>query len=624
MSNVDRGLPGATRPASRLSTGHWTVTLPTIGLLLVGSLIYWQILRIDGRINIVEWISLPLFVILFGWISFSFSLASLGFVMTLRRWGQTKQLQLSDTVAGPDLPGSDRPDSVHSHPMRTAVLMPVYNESPKDVFAGVLAMMKSTFETGRANDFDFFILSDSTKPEIRSEESRLWKMATEFLKESYGLNEKQCQLYYRHREKNIARKSGNIANFCEYWGSHYEFMIVLDADSLLTGPTMVHMHDRMSRDPKLGILQVSPVPIGRNSLFARIQQFSADVYGPIYVQGFAAWSGSQGNYFGHNAILRIDGFKRFCALPILPGKEPLGGEILSHDFVEAALMLRGGYKVEIATDLEGSYEECPTTISDFAKRDQRWCQGNLQHSRLLVSDGFKPFSRLHFLTGILSYCSAPLWILFLVVTLLAATSQADAQQLTWDWSRPWLLFVVSMGMLLAPKFYGTLVASFSPVRRNVREQIGLWISVFFEIFFSILVAPIMAILHSRFVAAVLLGRSIQWKPQQRCERGVSWSEAFRDYGSISLAGVVATVLMAWLTPTLLFWFSPFLLGMMLAIPLVVAAGSESWGRRLRHWRILNSSAEISTPRIAVDRDQAARTAFVPSEDRKSNSLASAL
>ena len=68
-----------------------------------------------------------------------------------------------------------------------------------------------------------------------------------------------------------------------------------------------------------------------------------------------------------------------AGLPELTGRKPFGGHVLSHDFVEAALMRRGGYAVYMLPQLAGSYEETPPSLIDLATRDRRWAQGNLQH-----------------------------------------------------------------------------------------------------------------------------------------------------------------------------------------------------------------------------------------------------
>ena len=579
----------ATLPKSS-TNARWFVGLLTLLIFLSGVVVYWLIVSHDDRIHFLELLSTLLFAILFGWIALSFSIATLGFIDSftkLFRKNVVVEAMKHDAVADQQL---------------TAVLMPVYNESPEAVFAGVKAMVDSLAATGRANEFDFFILSDSTRYDVWLKEEEMWRQYCQTDAED---EQARSRVFYRHRSENQARKSGNIAGFCELWGDRYEFMIVLDADSLVEGNTMTAMVDRISANAKLGIFQVPPVPVGRSSLFARLQQFAADVYGPIYAKGFSTWAGGDGNYFGHNAIIRVDAFKRHCHLPVLPGVAPLGGEILSHDFVEAALMLKNGYDVHVATDIDGSYEECPTTIRDFAQRDQRWCQGNMQHISLLLSEGLKPFSRLHFLTGILSYVSAPLWIAFMIVTVAVLAfhhsfdfTRGNTTYLTAG------LFIASMGMLLAPKAYGLMATVVDRKRKSGKSNwFALTISVMFETLFSILLAPIFAIYHSTFVISVFTGTSVQWKAQDRDERGVSWAEAASSFWKMTLIGFLSTALVAWLAPSLVFWYSLFSLGLMLSIPLAVIVASSEIGIKLRSLGVLSTRSEIQTPAIAVARDR---------------------
>lgn len=577
------------------TNGRLLVAFATPLIFLGGMFVYWLIIKRDGYIGFFETLSAFLFAILFAWIALSFSIATLGLVITIID---------TFTKRGPPL------ESIRNYAaatkQRTAVLMPVYNESPESVFAGVKAMVDSLIATGRADEFDFFILSDSTHYQVWLREEELWRKNCQTA--DGKVPPTKCRVFYRHRSENRARKSGNIADFCQHWGDRYKFMIVLDADSLVEGQTMTTMVDRIASDSKLGILQVPPVPVGRSSLFARIQQFSADVYGPIYAKGFSTWAGDDGNYFGHNAIIRVSAFKRFCHLPVLPGAAPLGGEILSHDFVEAALMLKNGYRVKVATDIGGSYEQCPTTISDFAQRDQRWCQGNMQHIALLFSEGLKSFSRIHFLTGILSYVSAPIWIAFMIVSVVALVigetdglTHGNTATLTVG------LFIASMGMLLAPKFYGLIGTAIERKKRFGKSNVlPLTVGILIETATSILMAPIFAVFHSTFVASVFTGKSVQWKAQQRDERGVSWSEAATHFSKMTAIGIVSTAIVGWLTPSLVVWYLLFSAGLILSIPLAVLVASSNIGLQLKSWGLLSASAELYPPAVVSGRDRWAR------------------
>ncbi|TWT48158.1 Glucans biosynthesis glucosyltransferase H [Rubripirellula amarantea] len=596
-----------------------TVQLAVVTLTLISTAIatWYFIEALQGRgLHLLELAAIPLFALLFGWITFSLCLATLGFVDLLKRPAKSTEATEHATQGRGDDSGEGS---------RTAVLMPVYNESPRRVFAGVRAMMDCLDRMGVGHQFDFFVLSDTTNSEIWLAEEIEWSRCSpkQQTPKQQTPNEQTpneqtpndqtlngSRIFYRHRPNNEARKSGNIADFCKRWGSQYPFMIVLDADSLMSADTMIEMVTRMRSDPKLGILQVPPVPIGRLSLFARLQQFAASAYGNLFVRGFAKWAGSEGNYWGHNAIIRVQPFMDHCELPKLPGRAPLGGEILSHDFVEAALMLRAGYKVDIASDLGGSFEECPTTLTDYAKRDQRWCQGNLQHSRLIVNESINPLSRFHFTSGILAYAASPLWLLMTglcIVALLwegwSSTGEASTGEGGIVLSErathiALVLFVTSMTMLLLPKVMSLVTISLDSQRRRLfGGTLKLWFSGMIEMLTSILLSPIMAIYHTQFVVSTLAGTNVRWSAQQRDERGVRWIEAIVDFAGMMVLGAAITTFLYYLQPTLLLWFSPFLVGLVLAVPIAVAMGSGSVGGMLARAGLLAIPEDFVQPEV---------------------------
>ena len=289
--------------------------------------------------------------------------------------------------------------------------MPIYNETPARVFAALEAMIEEVEASGLGHAFEWFFLSDTTDPEIFVAEEHAFLAMRKRLGQS-------CRLFYRHRPKNLNRKSGNIEEFVTRWGGRYAHMVVLDADSLMTGRTIIALAAAMEADPDAGIIQTLPLIVNRNTLFARLQQFAARIYGPVIAAGVSVWMGRDGNYWGHNAIIRTKAFAAHCGLPVLRGRPPLGGHILSHDFVEAALIRRAGYAVYMLPSVGGSYEECPPSLIDLSTRDRRWCQGNLQHSRVLFAKGLHPMSRQHFMTGIMAYVASPLWMAQLIVGIV--------------------------------------------------------------------------------------------------------------------------------------------------------------------------------------------------------------
>jgi membrane glycosyltransferase len=547
------------------------------------SWIYYQIIL--DRAGFV-WASIltSLFAALFVWIAFSFWMATAGFVRLLFRKqvisNQTKRFEEFSPTA------------------RTAILMPIYNESPHRVFAGVRAIYESLQATGCGSLCDFFILSDTTNPDVWLAEEAAWSRMVSSVSGD-------AHIYYRHRPKNIARKSGNIADFCVRWGSDYRYMIVLDADSVMSGRTIVELIHRMELDSELGILQAPPVPVNRWSLFARCQQFAATVYSPVFLEGFQWWTGNEGNYWGHNAIIRVSAFIRACGLPKLSGDGPLGGEILSHDFVEAALIRRAGYKVSLAADLDGSFEECPPTLITYAQRDQRWCQGNLQHIRLIGSAGLHPVSRLHLIMGAMSYLASPLWLLSLSLSLLTLAWQEDrtpgvgAFDLT---TMPTTfevgLFIATMTMLLVPKLWGYL--SFVMERERGVKTGGAFrsfVSLLIETVVSVLVAPVMMAFHTTFVVTTLLGQRVQWNAQERNENGQDWLPAIAVHWKQTAVGIAAGVAIAMLAPGLLPWLSPILAGLILAIPLSIVLSSTAVGKFLARLGLLTTPEEVAAPEV---------------------------
>jgi membrane glycosyltransferase len=366
----------------------------------------------------------------------------------------------------------------------------------------------------------------------------------------------------------------------------------------------------MEADPEMGILQAPPRPVEKHSFFARLVQFAAHVYGPVFLEGFALWSQCDGNYWGHNAIIRIQPFMEHCDLPILPGAAPLGGEILSHDFVEAALMRRAGWKVCLAHDLDGSYEECPTNLLAYAQRDQRWCQGNLQHLRLVCAEGLHPTSRLHLGMGAMAYLASPLWLLFLVLTFLGALIIGGAGT-AHDIPGGSLLFAASMTMLLLPKLWGVIA-----LRRRTKHSDRAWASMLLETFASMLVAPIMMLLHTRFVVATFLGAKVKWNAQNREDGGLSTGDAVAAHSGHTLFGF-ASALLAWIwVPGLLPWLSPVLLGLMSAIPLSMLLASTAVGRFLARHKLLLIPEEVAPTGVlqyqhaALARAQAARATLL--------------
>jgi membrane glycosyltransferase len=574
----------------RIGLRRLFVMSATLAMTVAGGYEMYEVLNVGG-LSSLEGLILALFIILFAWIALSFVSTVIGFVATLG--GPNRSLGLDPRAPLPDIAS------------RTALLLPTYNEDPHRVMARLQAIFESVRDTGRLGQFDFFILSDTTDPAIWIEEEALFLR----LRERVGGD----RLFYRHRTRNIARKAGNIAEWVTRFGGSYDHMVVLDADSLMEGDIIVRLVSAMEAHPRVGLIQTLPTLLNGNTLFARIQQFAGRVYGPLIARGIAWWHGAESNYWGHNAIIRVQAFAAQAGLPLLRGGKTFGGHILSHDFVEAALMRRAGWGIHMAPTLGGSYEECPPTVTDYAVRDRRWCQGNLQHAGILPARGLHWVSRLHLITGIGSYITAPLWLLFLLVGILISLqayfirpeyfpsgSTLFPQWPAQDPVRAAYVFAGTMAMLVLPKLMGYLAML---PRKHDRRGIGGilrgFLSMVLEIVVSALIAPIMMLTQTGAVAQILLGRDAGWSAQRRDDGTINWADLVRRYMAPTVLGFVLAAGAYSVSVPLLLWMSPVLVGLILAIPVVSFTSRGAVGRWLRRVGLLLTPEERSPPPVLV-------------------------
>lgn len=466
----------------------------------------------------------------------------------------------------------------------TAIIMPVFNEDPSRIFEGLRVIYRSLERTGRLDEFDFFVLSDSNDPNRWIQEEVAW---VELCKQLNGFG----RIFYRKRRMALNKKSGNVADFLRRWGGNYRYMVVLDADSIMTGESIVKLVAMMERNPTVGILQTAPRVINGVTLYSRIQQFASRLYGPLFLAGLNYWHQGESNFWGHNAVIRVAPFMQHASLPELPGVEPMGGRILSHDFVEAALMRKAGWKVWLAYDLEGSFEEGPPTLIDAAKRDRRWCQGNLQHAWLLAARGLHPMNRFHMLQGIMGYVASPLWLLFMLVSTLrqldfVAREGSPRIFLLFRHEVPvpqaLALFAFTMLLLFLPKLMSIGLALRDRRAQAYGGPAKLLASVALEIIASVLIAPINMMFHSKFVLYILLGQGVSWVTQQRtASDDPDWREAIITHSGQTLFGLVWGASTYILMPAFFWWLSPVLLGLVLSAPLSIFLSRAGFGRRAR-------------------------------------------
>jgi membrane glycosyltransferase len=524
-------------------------------------------------------------------------------------WGAA-QAMAGLTTRPPQRPRTSGPITT-----RTAILVPVYNEDPVATFARIAAMEASLRRTGFGDLFHFAILSDTRDDRIAAKE-RHWFLR--LLAETGA----EGRMFYRRRQNNKGRKAGNIEDFIKTSGAAYPFAIILDADSLMEGETMVELVRRMEASPDLGLLQTLPVIIHAKSRFGRVMQFAGAFYSPIFARGLAMMQGKTGPFWGHNAIVRVQAFAASCGMPALSGKPPFGGHILSHDYVEAALLARAGWTVRVDDDIQGSYEEGPENIVDHAKRDRRWCQGNLQHSRLLLAPGLRMWSRFVFVQGILAYIAPVFWLAFLGASILAPlfTAPIDYFPIE-DWPFPVLpvsqaskalgLAVGVVGLLFVPKLLIVIDAILRGRARGFAGGTRALQSTLTELLFSSITAPIFLMYQTRSVLQVIRGADGGWPAQTRGDGSLTLAQAWTASHWMVTNGVIGLGLANWFAPALVPWLLP------VALPLVLAPVIISWSSRQSRSRLFltpterQPSAVIETQHLILTRWQGKQTPVEP-------------
>ena len=457
-----------------------------------------------------------------------------------------------------------------SDPINVALLVPIYNETPWDVFGNAAAMLTDLTGQKGTHRYSLFILSDSTDDAIAAQE---WQ-AFQALRDRAPV-----PVHYRRRAQNTDKKVGNLEDWITGWGAAFEAMLILDADSLMAGRAIDRLANELAADPRAGLIQSFPQLIGANTLFARMQQFSNIAYGWLLAEGLAHWARTEGNYWGHNAIIRTRAFASSAGLPYLRSLSGRRDLILSHDFVEASLLRRAGWRVRFLPRITGSFEETPGTLIDYILRDRRWCRGNLQHLRLLGTRGLHPVSRFHLFQGAAAYLMSPAWFVLLIFWALLGRD-ADTNVISYfneanplfpNWPPAMthidsaIFLVVMYAMLLMPKITSALIiaANGKAVRHFGGRRVFAG-AVLTELALSIAYAPIMMIQQTKAVIGGIFGRG-GWTPQRRSAQAYPMGTLITFHWIESLIGALlflglGTGLVSW-------WLIPIAVSLAFAVPL---------------------------------------------------------
>lgn len=484
---VDPAAPGIRSPRSVRAVRLAVLTLPLCVTLALG----WTGLgwfTVDGHLAATEAALLAVTVSAFYWVVLSVASAALGLF-----WRPQPQAQTL-------------------HALSVAILLPMYGEPAGTTIGNALALLAALTGKGR-HRYSLHVLSDTRDPALAQAELATITVAR--------MTHPGLALHYRRREANTDYKSGNIRDWVTTRGQDHDAMLILDADSVMGADSVTLMADRMAVEQGLGLIQTVPRVLGGHTLWQRLQSFASEVYGTNLGRGFALWTGAEGNFLGHNALVRTRAFAASAGLPHLPGTAPRGGVILSHDFVEAALIRRAGWGVQMLPEASESFEDTPETLPGYLRRDRRWCQGNMQHLRLLATPGLHIVSRFHLLQGAMAYLASVWWLALLALWALSGPGGALpdpflANPLMPVWpdlppvSQAVLTGTVAL-MLLGPKLLG-IVAHMRDRGFRLRRLPGFFLSVLIEVVLSVLLAPALMVHQVRAVLRTLAGFDGGWIP----------------------------------------------------------------------------------------------------------------
>jgi membrane glycosyltransferase len=516
----------------------------------------YQVLSVEAP-TVLQLVFWCLSTACFAWVAVGSASAVIGFVTLMLQ-------RTSDTLELPPPEAAKR--------ARTALLFPVYREDAIAVAATVEAMGRDIAAANAADCFDVFILSDTQDLSERESEQRIYAELRAQV---------PIPVYLRWRTPNLGKKAGNIRDWIERFGAAYPYFIILDADSIMSAESLLRLVAGMEANPRVGLIQSVPRLVGGQSIFARLQQFAAGYYGPVVAAGLAAWHGPGGNYWGHNAIIRTEAFAGSAGLPALPGAPPLGGLILSHDFVEAALLRRAGWEVHLVPSLGGSYEGCPPTLKDLVVRDRRWAQGNLQHMRLIAMHNLPLISRVHLAMGACSYLASPIWALTLLVGIVLAVQAKYATPTyfgsevslfpkwpVFDAQKALTLFLATVLIVHLPKLLGGIWAVRNAAQRRQHGGIArIAVGVLIESVLSTLIAPLLMLSQTNAVVSILFGRDAGWGAQRRVGAENSLPELLNQHRWHAAWGLAGAAICWSISPAVFAWMSPIILGLVLAAPI---------------------------------------------------------
>ncbi|MCB4820573.1 glucans biosynthesis glucosyltransferase MdoH [Roseicella aerolata] len=488
-------------------------------------------------------------------------------------------------LRAPSPPAAVLPALRHARPGApaacTAIAVCIRNEDMAQVLPPLGRLLEGLAAAGAADRFTLWFLSDTQDPALAAMEALA-------IEEFRARRAAGIPVGYRRRAENTGFKAGNVMEFLDRHVGQAQLMLCLDADSEMTAPAVLRLVACMEADPQIAILQQLIVGRPATAAFPRLFQFGMRAGMRAWATGQAWWQGPEGPYWGHNAVLRIEPFRRHCRLEALPDGRP----ILSHDQVEAVRLHAAGWKVCCLPVEEGSMEGNPPALPEFMARDLRWAAGNMQYWDLLRLPGQTWMGRWQLVQAILLFLGAPLWVgVLLSGALNAATGGAAGTPSGWLLA----LMLATWAMLHAPKLSGYAEVLLRPqLATRYGGRAAFLRGALAEIGFTTLLDPISVFNKAVFLLALPFGgRRAAWAPQNRADRGVAWGDAARLLWPHTLFGLLVFGLLWAAAPEALAWALPWAGGLLLAVPFCVLTASPRVSALLRDTRLAATPEELA-------------------------------
>ena len=304
----------------------------------------------------------------FAWIAPSFWTTLFGFAVILRGGDPFAITRTPRALGG-------RPPPARAH----GIVMPVFNEDPERVMAGVAATMSSLEDRGVLAGLRPLHPQRHQRPESGSRRS--WPSTR-----LRGLARDPARLFYRKRREQHRPQGRQHRRFLRALGRP---LPLHDRARRRQRDERRHARHMVAADGARSRRRHHPDPADAGQPARRCSRAhpavrSRRLRADVRARACNWWQAGDGNYWGHNAIIRIRAFVEHCR------PAGLSGQAAARRRDPQPRLRRGG--AHAPRRLEGvaapatstaATRRRPPTLIDYAARDRRWCQGNLQHIRLI-------------------------------------------------------------------------------------------------------------------------------------------------------------------------------------------------------------------------------------------------